>query len=123
MTERLEKAVIDQAFDNARIFLLGRQQKNSTNSDVYIPDEVTKTFELKGGARICFHLAKYFKAINSVEQAKQLFRKAIKMGEKGEGEAYKLLDEITKMQKTKSVTSQPSKEDAIMVVDDPPSKP
>jgi hypothetical protein len=44
------------------------------------------------------------------------------MGEKGEGQAYKLLDEITKMQKTKSVTSQPSKEDAIMVVDEPPSK-
>lgn len=46
VTERLEKAVIDQAFDNARIFLLGRQQKqNSTNADVYIPDEETKAFE------------------------------------------------------------------------------
>ena len=58
-----------------------------------------------------------------MEQAKQLFRKAIKMGERGEGQALKLLDEITKMQKTKSITSQPSKDDVIMIVDEPPIKP
>jgi hypothetical protein len=58
-----------------------------------------------------------------VEQAKQLFRKAIKMGERGEGQALKLLDEITKIQKTKSITSQPSKDDVIMIVDEPPTKP
>ena len=97
MQERLDKAVIDQAFDNARIFLVGKQQRqNSTTQDVDMQDEHIKAFEQKAGARICFHLAKYFKAINSIEQAKQLFRKAIKMGERGEGEAMRLLDEITK---------------------------
>lgn len=65
-------------------------------------DEKLKAFEQRAGGRICFHLAKYFKAINSVDQAKQLFRKAIKMGERGNGEAIKLLDEITKMQKNNS---------------------
>ena len=45
------------------------------------------------------------------------------MGERGEGQALKLLDEITKMQKTKSITSQPSKDDVIIIVDEPPTKP
>lgn len=45
------------------------------------------------------------------------------MGERGEGQALKLLDEITKMQKTKSITSQPCKDDVIMIVDEPPIKP
>ena len=109
MQERLDKAVIDQAFDNARIFLVGKQQRqNSTTQDVDMQDEHIKAFEQKAGARICFHLAKYFKAINSIEQAKQLFRKAIKMGERGEGEAMRLLDEITKQQKTKPSVAQPT---------------
>jgi len=53
-------------------------------------------FERRAWGRICFHLAKYFKAINAVEQAKQLFRKSIKMGERGNGDAIRMLDELTK---------------------------
>jgi hypothetical protein len=46
------------------------------------------------------------------------------MGEAGDGEAYKLLDEITKMQqKAKSLTLQPSMEDVKMEVDEAPAKP
>lgn len=62
-------------------------------------DAEMKAFEQRAGGRICFHLAKYFKAINSVDQAKQLFRKAIKMGERYDGEAMKMLEEIQKTQK------------------------
>lgn len=46
------------------------------------------------------------------------------MGETGDGEAFKLLDDITKMQqKAKSLTSQPSMEDAKMEVVEAPTKP
>lgn len=59
--ERLNKSVIDKAFDSARSILLGRRP------DAEMVDEQTQAFEQKGSARICFHLARYFKAINQIE--------------------------------------------------------
>lgn len=121
VTERLEKSVIDQAFDNARIFLLGKQQRQNsknTQEDEVMADAEMKAFEKRAGGRICFHLAKYFKAINSVDQAKQLFRKAIKMGERYDGEALKILEEIQKTQKPIGKPElQSQKEESKMEVD------
>lgn len=94
--ERLDKAVIDQAFDTARVFLLGKKP----GADSEMVCESKMKFEFKAGARICFHLGRYFKAIHSLEQAKQLLRKAIKMGENADGQATRLLDEISTQQKT-----------------------
>ena len=70
-----------------------------------------KAFENRAGGRICFHLAKYFKA-------KQLFRKAIKMGERYDGEALKILEEIQKTQKPIGKPElQSQKEESKMEVD------